>query len=386
MVGMLSDFVRLSRGCARFFTGTICDEAGEFSSLLMSSAPSFWYSYYMRAICTVYSGRDRDLDRARRDADTAISLEPNEYCGYWARAAISFAEENYALCIEDLERGLRLKPGNANLLLLLACTYVESDQLVQAEKLIGELVQRTNVYEKAEALKLRARMHKKKKMYEQSVQDYVAAFGLLRRIRRVENDYCIVLCRLNRGKDALHHIDRVLLESKHDASVYSRRAWIWAKAEQYAAALTDLDRAESLRSELRSYGLRSWIFWRTERFDDCLAQSDIALEIKETSFARATKALALLSLGDISEATTNSERALELDKESVAAWISLGLIQIRLGNFEKGLQNLDQALQVDPSTSEAFRQKSIVYQQLGDTEKAKFNEDSYKALRDSFLE
>jgi len=74
-----------------------------------------YYAYCNRA--SIYEKKG-DYDRAIRDYIKAISLDPN-FLAYGFRGSIYFDKGDYDIAIADYEAGLRNKPGDAVLTVLL---------------------------------------------------------------------------------------------------------------------------------------------------------------------------------------------------------------------------------------------------------------------------
>ena len=120
-----------------------------------------------------------------------------------------------------------------------------------------------------------------------------------------------------------------MLRARDRAATYVNRAVVRTNAGHLAAALRDLNRAESLRPDLGEiYASRGNVFFYQSSFEEALAEHDrgIAAGMKKLYAAHYNRGLALEQLGRIEEAK-------DAYRQSIALAPNFGLAKTRLMMF-----------------------------------------------------
>ncbi len=120
-----------------------------------------------------------------------------------------------------------------------------------------------------------------------------------------------------------------MLGRRDRAATYVNRAVVRTNAGHLAAALRDLQRAESLRPDLGEiYASRGNVFFYQNSFEEALAEHDrgIAAGMKKLYAAHYNRGLALEQLGRIEEAK-------DAYRQSIALAPNFGLAKTRLMMF-----------------------------------------------------
>ena len=120
-----------------------------------------------------------------------------------------------------------------------------------------------------------------------------------------------------------------MLVGRDRAATYVNRAVVRTNARRMAAALQDLEHAESLRPDLGEiYASRGNVFFYQNSFEEAIAEHNrgIAVGMKKLHAAHYNRGLALEQLGRIEEAK-------EAYRQSVAIAPEFELAKTRLGLF-----------------------------------------------------
>jgi tetratricopeptide (TPR) repeat protein len=120
-----------------------------------------------------------------------------------------------------------------------------------------------------------------------------------------------------------------MLKQRDRAATYVNRAVVRTNAGRLAAALQDLNRAESIRPDLGEiYASRGNIFFYQSSFEEALAETDRGIErgMKKLHAAYYNRGLALERLGRIEEAK-------ESYRQSIALAPKFDLAKARLSMF-----------------------------------------------------
>ncbi len=157
-----------NRGVAYYAWGKYEQALEDFSeSLRIAPSPQ---AYTARGVLRAEAG---DLQKAEKDYQAALDLNPDFSLAYYNRALLYFALEKWAALAKDLEKLHLLKPQDSEVLLLQARTWQAQKKYKEALLPLNTLLEKQATH--IEALLLRAEIYLKLKQRAQACEDWQRA-------------------------------------------------------------------------------------------------------------------------------------------------------------------------------------------------------------------
>ena len=282
------------------------DRAISVLDQLIRKMPDADMAYRVRADFYATAG---EVDKAIADANQIIRLKPNDAAGYSDRAAYYFRKSDFDNAIADLTQAIRLNPDGA------ASDYW-----------------------------MRASTHNFRGDYVHAIEDATHAIETapnieLERLRLMvlRTSYSArAIARSNVGdfENALNDYNEAIKFNLNDADGYASRGQFYVWRKQYDLAIQDFDKALQLDP-------KEWI-------------------------SRSGKALALLRLGKVDEASQEVDTGLRLGSNRDSFISVRGLIAHEQGKYAQAVDDLSEAIKLSMFKTPAnYMRRGQAYEKLG---------------------
>ena len=265
----------------------------------------------------------KQFDKASKDLDKAIKLNPKNASAYVARARTHLAQKNFELAFTDFNRALTLSPDDAAVLTQRGASLGDAGQFEQALNSFSQAIKVNKNY--AEAYKQRARILTLQHKYPEALAD-VAQLG---KISGMDADYYRqrgdIFSLQGADAKALESYSESIKKSPSSANLESR-ASLYAKKNELKAALADISTALTLSS----------------------TDSDLYMQ----------KAIYEDKLGDSTSANNDFTKSITLYPLNLLAHIAHGQFLLRQQEASSAEEAFDTALKIDPKSVEAKQGKA----------------------------
>lgn len=172
----------------------------------------------------------------------------------------------------------------------------------------------------------------------------------------------------DRNFDALKAIDRAIALDDQSADFFILRAELKKNAEDFEAALADLDIASQLEPENTEIRVdRALTLLDNGMEDKALEEIELAFKIaeedggtKEKSELFAIRGTAYANQGDVLRAREDFRRAIELDPENFDSHMGLSDLAIRTKDFTVAEEHLDKAEDIDPKEPTVYLNRGVL--------------------------
>lgn len=172
------------------------------------------------------------------------------------------------------------------------------------------------------------------------------------------------------GSDGLHvrlafcyllKHDRLSIEPLKTAS-RTDNPWLRGKTEWVEDALSELDRAIQINdANAFAFYFLGYIHYRRRELDQAIRYTTRLVELSKQPLAYCFLSQMLREDGRYTEALTNAQTAVELDRRSSAAWIQAGLTLTRLGDYDRAILAADEAARLAPNDGTVMLEVGRIY-------------------------
>jgi tetratricopeptide (TPR) repeat protein len=343
-----------------------------------------------------------EYEKAIKDYDTAIKLDPNIREYYKERGYVYYAMGEYEKAVIDYNTAIKLAPKD---------DYTYDDRafirlfMGDAKGALDDAEKGYKYHNNRMTLEVLSAVLKCIEAIKLNPKD-AAAYN--RRALIYEKYYpSIHSVRLNTLKD---HDKAIALEPEN-AQFYFDRASFHEGADEYGKAAADFAQAIKLKPDFTdahlslgvvrfslgeyekslahyhaviklnpkydlAYYDRAFSFVKLERYDDAMADYNMAIELNP-NYAEAYNLRALLHkiAGRYDDAIKDLAKAIEVKPQNGAAYYNRALIYKNLGVYEKAADDFTHAVKHDSSLRDIrfYQRRAFVYMQLGKYEDAKSN-------------
>ncbi|MEU4604317.1 tetratricopeptide repeat protein [Kribbella sp. NPDC023972] len=156
------------------------------------------------------------------------------------------------------------------------------------------------------------------------------------------------------------------LDDAHRAAALAERSQVHERLGDYAAALKDLDKADSLRPDVHwIIGWRGGVHYEMRNYDQALADLDRAIELDPGyEWAISTRSGVHQDLRQYDAALEDINRAVEIDPADAWYLTGRGSIHHELGRYADALADYDRALELKPGDAWFLTSRAAVLQDL----------------------
>jgi tetratricopeptide (TPR) repeat protein len=271
----------------------------------------------------------KETDRAIAVLDRLLQRAPDNYGAYSARANFHFQAKEYDAVIGDANEMIRLKPDAADGFSHRATAYTLKRDFDRA---IADLTQaiRLNPDDDRSSYFMRGSLYNRKGDYERAVSD---ASQVIK----------IALAHIAEGAARSDRFQQVY--SLQVRSAYSERSLYRTNMGDFEKALADCNEIISRWPEnSEGYKARGQFYYWQKQYDLAIPDYDKALQLEPgESTSRSGKALALLHLGRIGEASAEVEAGLRSGTDRDRFLGARGVIAYEQGKFAQAIDDLSEA-------------------------------------------
>ena len=274
-----------------------------------------------------------ELDSARKQVETADSLEPGRWEGFLLRGLLALRNEEYRASSKLLRRALTINRSEAAAHYYLALALEKEAELGTARTEHAAVLRYDPSPELAQAAARAALQIEERLAGEQS------RVGDIRDTPEALTTQAELLASSGREDDALPLLERAIELQPDSPEVWGAKASLMLQLSRYEEARDDAERAVSL------------------------APGDIA--------ARLHQATALIELGFYGNAVRSLDETLRQQPESFVAQTNKGVALYRLGECGRAIACFDAAIGLSPDFSDAWANKAATLAKcLGEHEAA----------------
>ena len=172
------------------------------------------------------------------------------------------------------------------------------------------------------------------------------------------------------------------LDDTEQAKIAYKQFFLLIKCEQYAAAITAVDRWLIDNKDDSAWYLRGITLGQLGRYEDAVASSDRAIAIKPDHdspwYLRGT---ALVNLGRYEDAVASYDRAIAIKPDHDSPWYNRGNALVNLGRYEDAVASYDRAIAINPDHDSAWYLRGTALVNLGRYEDAVASSDRAIAIK-----
>lgn len=265
----------------------------------------------------------------------AIEKSPDFADAYNNRGSVQLELQNPVAAIADFEKAVSI-----------------DNQFFQAKYNLGETYSTIGEYEKS--LNVLKQLESK---YKDSSYYHV----LLSTISIKKNNF----------SEANLHIQDALRLNKNSEGAYTNLGFIQYSEKNYKDAKANFEKVLSLNPKQDlAYNNLSLIYANEENFSKAIEMVNKAIEINKNALYENNKGFYLLNSGNLEEAKSLIEKAIEADAKNAWAYRNLGIYYFMKNDFKQALENFDKTDKLDPSVEMLNYYLGLTQKSLGNNAKA----------------
>ncbi len=301
----------------------------QYFNQVIRSKPYLAEPYYYRAVAKYNLG-----DFKGTEEDATLCLDRNQFLvyAYELRGAARQNQENYALAIEDYNKGLEFNPENRQLLVNKAIAQMQLKDYDDAEQDINLMLKYHPQY--VPGYLLRSAMHLEK-------QDTVAS---------------------------LNDIEKTLSMDKYYSPAYNQRSVVYFYQGKYREALADLNEAIRLDPKNTAYYIRrGLVLYYMEDLRGAMKDYDIVVSMDEHNrVARFNRGLLRAQVGDDNNAIEDFSEVIGQEPDNYMALYNRGLLREQIGDYKGALEDINRVQEEYPNFMTIYYVRSDIKKKLRD--------------------
>ncbi len=189
-----------------------------------------------------------------------------------------------------------------------------------------------------------------------------------------EHEYAeaVTLLKDGKPKQAITHLDRVLITMPNNVSAYLDRASAFNQIKLFDKAIVDSTLAIKLDAKnKKGYFLRSLAYHNLSDDSRAIADLNKVLEIDpRAAMALNNRAWSYIAMGNIDNAIVDSTNAISLDKHCASGYDTRGVAYCQKGMYENALKDFAKCIDLPPTDGDVYYHRAFVYDKLGEKEAA----------------
>ena len=327
------------------------------------------------------------LEKAIRDFNTAIRLDPKNPDNYIGRGAAYNAKGNHVMATKDYNAALKLglEPNTARYIRQLLITLGSTQE--QYEHYANAVHDGAVLKHPQEYINIGTACHNKNQ-FEAAIQHYTRAIELdpesadayfrraeayaqLGRFPEAASDYAEVIkidpnydeayrgrgnASINTGNIdlALECYNEAIKRNPNNANAYSARANAYGYKEQYDDALKDCEEAVRLDPENpKAYETRGIVYFSKEMFEKAVSDYTKAIGLDPTVVGvYYRRGLAYSAQKQNKQAVMDFTRTIKLAPGFAGAYFMRGMAYYELNQLSDAIKNLEKAHKLEPDNEE----------------------------------
>ena len=279
----------------------------------------------------------KDYDRALKDFEQAIKLDPKNASAYDSRADLYMIQKKYDKAVADYDRAIKFEDWSS-----LRSYYIDDKQNAikakEADKKIKTQLKAVAPNDK-EKLRARAKAYKDLEDYELAIKDYT---------RLTELD-------------------------ANDWKAYSGRGVCYSLFKDYARALEDFNKAIQINpTSIQDYVERAHCHEKLNNYEFAIADYDKITELDPNDLtAYNSRSAAYLKMGNYDKAIEEADKAYELETDKdlkhsrlrakTVAIIARADFYLKQGDYDKAIADYDTAFKITVDDDSLFKNKYLAF-------------------------
>ncbi len=189
------------------------------------------------------------------------------------------------------------------------------------------------------------------------------------------------LSRLGRHSEALALAAKDISLDPTSATPYSERAKIYDRMKNYDDAITDYNKAISIKPTAALYAKRGLCWDNKEDYTKAAADYSKAIELDDSvGVYFRDRAYCHYQLKDYNSAVADLNKAIELDPKDSPAYLYRGYVYLAYDNHSSAIEWFTRAIELNPQSKNAYKNRAASYRALGQIDKALADEATLRTL------
>lgn len=308
--------------------------------------------------------------KAMTDHNAAVSAAPDEPSVWLARAELHAKLGDLRRAVADFDKTISLKPDHARALLGRGTLLAEAGKADEAAADFTAAIKADS--QLSAAYDRRGRLSAARGAWDEALQDFTKAVDIEPGDAEALLDLGVARLRRREFWKAIAALDRSLKQGGPAAPARAARAEARAALGMTSQALADLD--EALKADPKSselYALAGFVELKLRAYPEAIRALDRAVALdRKNARAYRLRGLAHGGLGELSDASNDMHKAVDLAARPVGELVDLCHVERLRGRTSRAVDACSKALQLDPDHGWAYIQRGLAYLAAGDASRA----------------
>ncbi len=316
--------------------------------------------------------KDEEGNKKRLDAlERLLTLEPDNIEIYRAFSELYLAQNNAAMALRQLQKGLLYNPDNVDLQFEVVALLMQLKQDQEAITTLGNIltVDPTNT----NAFLLLGELYSRQGALESAMESYAKVLQIKKEgSPELFNSMGLLYMKLERLEDAKKAFKKALKMRSEYAEAYYNLGVLSVMQNALAQAQTYFEKAIALRPDYeKAYYKLALLFTQKEQTKKAVDAYLKVLEINpDLPEVKLNLAVSYTKLKEYKKAQALYEDILEQDNAYFSAWLNLGEVYYRLKEYDRSLEALEKAMVLDPEEEKVYRALAKNYSAMKKHDKA----------------
>ncbi|MFH1226686.1 MAG: tetratricopeptide repeat protein [Planctomycetota bacterium] len=310
------------------------DKACENFSLAIETTKTLAYSYYERALITVYTyNKPED---SIPDFEKTLEYDPNSHIGWYAKGSVQYIQKKY----DD------------------------------AIKSFTEAISRFQDFEYA--YNTRGVVYCDKNELGLALADFRAAVTKNKTFFMAYNNCGNVLYKQRQFDEAIAYYSGAIKLNPKYIIAYNNRGLAYSAKGELDKAIADFNDVIKLdKKHAEAYKNRGDVYYKQGQLDNSIANFNEAIRLNpEFALAYGSRGLAHSAKGDMDKALADSNEAIRLAPQIAELYANRGVVYFNRKEFDKSIADYNEALRMDPECAGAYYNRGNAYKKKDDIDNA----------------